>query len=37
MSIVEHDLAALFNGEKVPKLDTIAKILKELGYTIKVV
>ncbi len=30
------NLYTLFNGEKVPRLDTIAKILKELGYSIRV-
>ena len=30
------NLYSLFNGEKVPRLDTIAKILKELGYNLKV-
>ncbi len=29
-------LYQIFNGERVPRLDTLAKILKELGYTIKV-
>ena len=30
------NLYTLFNGEKIPRLDTIAKILKELGYSIRV-
>ena len=37
LSLEEYsNLYTLFNGEKVPRLDTIAKILKELGYTIRV-
>lgn len=36
VNIDRTNLYTLFNGEKVPRLDTIAKILKELGYTIKV-
>ena len=36
VDIDRANLYTLFNGEKVPRLDTIAKILKELGYTIKV-
>ncbi len=36
VNIDRANLYTLFNGEKVPRLDTIAKILKELGYTIKV-
>lgn len=36
VNIDRSNLYTLFNGEKVPRLDTIAKILKELGYTIKV-
>lgn len=36
VKIDRANLYTLFNGEKVPRLDTIAKILKELGYTIKV-
>ena len=36
VKIDRSNLYTLFNGEKVPRLDTIAKILKELGYTIKV-
>ena len=35
VNIDRANLYTLF-GEKVPRLDTIAKILKELGYTIKV-
>ncbi len=26
----------VFNGERVPRVDTLAKILKTLGYTLKV-
>ena len=29
-------LYQIFNGERVPRVDTLAKILKTLGYTIKV-
>ena len=29
-------LYEMFNGKRVPRLDTIGKILKELGYTLKV-
>ena len=29
-------LYAMFSGKRVPRLDTIGKILKELGYTLKV-
>ncbi len=36
VNIDRANLYTLFNGEKVPRLDTIAKILKELGYSIKV-
>ena len=36
VNIDRSNLYSLFNGEKVPRLDTVAKILKELGYTIKV-
>ncbi len=36
VNIDRSNLYTLFNGKKVPRLDTIAKILKELGYTIKV-
>ncbi len=36
INIDRTNLYTLFNGKKVPRLDTIAKILKELGYTIKV-
>ncbi len=36
VNIDRTNLYTLFNGEKIPRLDTIAKILKELGYTIKV-
>ncbi len=36
VNIDRANLYTLFNGKKVPRLDTIAKILKELGYSIKV-
>lgn len=36
VNIDRANLYTLFNGEKVPRLDTIAKILKELGYTMQV-
>ena len=36
VNIDRTNLYTLFNGKKVPRLDTLAKILKELGYTIKV-
>ena len=36
VNIDRSNLYSLFNGEKVPRLDTIAKILKELGYNLKV-
>ena len=36
VNIDRTNLYTLFNGEKVPRLDTIAKILKELGFTIQV-
>ena len=36
VNIDRTNLYTLFNGEKVPRLDTIAKILKELGFSIKV-
>ena len=36
VNIDRSNLYSLFNGEKIPRLDTVAKILKELGYTIKV-
>ena len=36
VNIDRANLYTLFNGEKIPRLDTIAKILKELGYTIKI-
>ena len=36
VNIDRANLYTLFNGEKVPRLDTIAKILKELGYNIRV-
>ena len=36
VNIDRANLYTLFNGEKVPRLDTIAKILKELGFSIQV-
>ncbi len=36
VNINRANLYTLFNGKKVPRLDTLAIILKELGYTIKV-
>ena len=36
VNIDRTNLYTLFNGEKVPRLDTIAKILKKLGFSIKV-
>ena len=36
INIDRTNLYTLFNGEKIPRLDTIAKILKELGYKIKI-
>lgn len=36
VNIDRTNLYTLFNGKKVPRLDTIAKILQELGYTIKI-
>ena len=36
VNIDRTNLYKLFNGEKVPRLDTIAKILKELGFSIQV-
>lgn len=36
VNIERANLYTLFDGKKVPRLDTIAKILKELGYTIQV-
>lgn len=36
VDIDRSNLYTLFNGEKVPRLDTIAKILSELGFSIKV-
>ena len=36
VNIDRTNLYTLFNGEKIPKLDTIAKILKELGFTMRV-
>ena len=31
------NLYAIFNGELTPQFDTVLKMLKELGYTLKVV
>ncbi len=36
VNIDRTNLYTLFNGEKIPRLDTIAKILKELGFSIQV-
>ena len=36
VNIDRANLYTLFNGEKIPRLDTIAKILKELGFSIQV-
>ena len=36
INVDRANLYTMFNGKKVPRLDTIAKILKELGYTIHV-
>ena len=36
VNIDRTNLYTLFNGEKVPRLDTIAKILKELVFSIQV-
>lgn len=36
VNIDRTNLYTLFNGEKIPRLDTIAKILKELGFTMQV-
>lgn len=36
VNIDRTNLYTLFNGEKIPRLDTIAKILKELGFSIRV-
>ncbi len=30
------NLYAMFNGEQIPRFDTVMKILKELGFTLKV-
>ncbi len=34
--ISRSNLYAIFKGEVTPQLNTVAKILKELGYTLKV-
>lgn len=34
--ISRSNLYAIFNGEVTPQFDTILKVLKELGYTLKV-
>lgn len=31
-----RNLYSLFNGEKTPRLDTIVKLLNELGYSLKI-
>lgn len=36
VNIDRSNLYSLFKGEKIPRLDTVAKILKELGYNLKV-
>ena len=36
VSIDRTNLYSIFNGKKIPRMDTIAKILKELGYSLKV-
>ena len=35
--ISRSNLYAIFRGEVTPQFDTVLKILKELGYTLKVV
>ena len=34
--ISRSNLYALFNGDVTPQFDTVLKLLKELGYTLKV-
>lgn len=34
--ISRSNLYAIFNGDVTPQLDTVLKLLKELGYTLKV-
>ena len=34
--ISRSNLYAIFNGEVTPQFDTVLKVLKELGYTLKV-
>lgn len=34
--ITRKALYEMFKGERVPRLDTIGKLLKELGYTLQV-
>ena len=34
--ITRNALYEMFRGERVPRLDTIGKLLKELGYTLQV-
>lgn len=34
--ISRSNLYAIFNGEVTPQFDTVLKLLKELGYTLKV-
>lgn len=37
IGISRSNLYAIFNGEVTPSFDTVLKVLKELGYTLKVV
>jgi probable addiction module antidote protein len=34
--ITRKALYEMFNGKRIPRLDTIGKLLKELGYTLQV-
>lgn len=34
--ILRSNLYAIFNGDVTPQFDTVLKLLKELGYTLKV-
>lgn len=34
--ISRSNLYAIFNGEVTPQFDTVLKVLKELGYTLKI-
>jgi DNA-binding phage protein len=36
IDIDRTNLYSLFNGEKVPRIDTLAKILKALGYSLEI-